>query len=78
LGARIVKKSWRVDPLFFEVQKRSGYSDDQMHHTFNMGIGMILVLRKTDVPGAQVLLERFGVNSWAIGIVKKGSGVVIE
>ena len=78
LGVRIIRKSWTIDPLFFEVQKRSGYSDEQMHHTFNMGIGMVLVLKRVDVPQARLTLKRHGINSWPIGTVEKGKGVRIQ
>ena len=78
LGAKIIRNSWPIDNLFKEVQKRASYSDDQMYHTFNMGIGMALVIDRSDVKAAQNILDKQKLDSWIIGTVKKGSGVVIQ
>ena len=78
LGAKIVRKSWPIRNLFFEVQKRARYSDDQMYHTFNMGIGMVLVLERSDVKSAQRILDKHKFNSWIIGTMKRGKGVLVQ
>ena len=58
LGARLERKSWVEPPIFGLVRKRGRISDDEMLGTFNMGLGMILVVDGTDVPaGAQVVGE---------------------
>lgn len=77
LGAQIIR-SWKIKDLFFEVQKRANYRDDQMYHTFNMGIGMVLILDRSDVQAAQNTLKKFKLLSWVIGTVKKGKGVTIQ
>lgn len=78
LTARIDKGSWPIDGLFDEVKRRSRYSENQMYHTFNMGIGLILVLRKADVRTAQKILTHRKISSWEIGTVARGKAVVIE
>jgi phosphoribosylformylglycinamidine cyclo-ligase len=78
LGAKIVKKSWPVEKLFFEVQTRARYSERQMYHTFNMGIGMVVVLKRFDAALAQQILKKYDINSWIIGVVEKGREVVIQ
>jgi phosphoribosylformylglycinamidine cyclo-ligase len=78
LTARIVKKSWPIQKLFFEVQARARYSERQMFHTFNMGIGMVLALKRFDVIAAQDVLKKYKIDSWIIGIVEKGREVVIQ
>lgn len=77
LGAQMIR-SWKIKHLFFEVQKRTGYKDQQMFHTFNMGIGMVLVLDRADVQAAQNVLKKFKLSSWIIGSVKKGKGVTVQ
>src|SRR5262249_35318885 len=58
LAALIHKNAWRPNPIFAEIQKRGRVSDDEMWGTFNMGLGMILVLAPRDVPeGALVVGE---------------------
>ena len=78
LGARIVRGSWPVDGLFTEVQKRSRSSDREMFHTFNMGIGTVLAVRRLDANAAQNVLKKYKVLSWPIGVVTKGSEISVK
>jgi phosphoribosylformylglycinamidine cyclo-ligase len=58
LGARLERRSWVEPPIFGLVKKRGRILDDEMLSTFNMGLGMILVVDGKDVPpGAQVVGE---------------------
>jgi phosphoribosylformylglycinamidine cyclo-ligase len=58
LGARLDRGAWTPAPLFGLIQKRGRISDDEMFGTFNMGLGMILVIDPTAVPaGAMVIGE---------------------
>lgn len=57
-GARLNKAAWEVPPIFKMIRKRGRVADDEMYGTFNMGLGMILVVDPTDVPsGAMVVGE---------------------
>ncbi|TME24169.1 MAG: phosphoribosylformylglycinamidine cyclo-ligase [Chloroflexi bacterium] len=58
LAARLDRKAWRVPPIFELIRKRGRIADDEMYGTFNMGIGMILVVDRRDVPeGGTVIGE---------------------
>ena len=58
LGARLERKSWVEPPIFGLIRKRGKVSNDEMLGTFNMGLGMVLVMDGSDVPpGAQVVGE---------------------
>jgi phosphoribosylformylglycinamidine cyclo-ligase len=58
LGARLDRRSWEAPPIFERIRKRGRVSDDEMWGTFNMGLGMILVVDPKDVPkGALVVGE---------------------
>ena len=58
LGARLDGKSWEQPPIFGLLRKRARISDDEMFGTFNMGLGMILVVDgKAVPPGALVVGE---------------------
>lgn len=46
LGMIIYKKSWKVPNIFKIIQKKGNISDKEMYSVFNMGIGMILVVKK--------------------------------
>ncbi|MFH2138631.1 MAG: phosphoribosylformylglycinamidine cyclo-ligase [Candidatus Omnitrophota bacterium] len=70
----IIKKgSWPVQDIFKSVQGRGNISDMEMYRTFNMGIGMVLVVNDRDVRGVQKHLEGLKVKSWVIGEVVKRS-----
>ena len=58
LAAVVRKSAWKPNPIFEEIRRRGPVSDDEMWGTFNMGIGMILVMDRNDVPkGATVVGE---------------------
>src|SRR6266849_6623705 len=58
LGAVLDRKKWDVPPIFGELQRRGRVSDDEMFGTFNMGLGMILVVDARDAsPGSLVVGE---------------------
>ena len=58
LAARLERKAWRVPPIFELIRKQGRIADDEMYGTFNMGIGMILVVDRRDVPeGGTVIGE---------------------
>jgi phosphoribosylformylglycinamidine cyclo-ligase len=58
LGALLDRKAWVEPPIFGLVRKRGKVSNDEMLGTFNMGLGMLLVMDRGEVPpGAQVVGE---------------------
>jgi phosphoribosylformylglycinamidine cyclo-ligase len=78
LGARIRRGSWEVPPLFRLIQRGGGVSDEEMFRTFNMGIGMVLVVSPGDLHDVEHSLERRGETSHVIGSVVRGTGVSWE
>lgn len=44
LGAFIHKGTWEIPPIFSLIQSVGDISDDDMYHTFNMGLGMLVVV----------------------------------
>jgi phosphoribosylformylglycinamidine cyclo-ligase len=45
-----------VPPIFELVRKRGRVADDEMYGTFNMGLGMILVVDPSDVPSGRTVV----------------------
>ncbi len=73
LQARVQRSTWEV-PLEFEVVARLGdVAEDEMYRTFNMGVGMILVVSPDDEPGMVEQLRAAGEDAWGLGIVEAGS-----
>lgn len=73
----IYKELWKIPEIFSVIQKRAKISDKEMYRTFNMGIGMVIVVNKSEVKKAHATLKRFKLKSWTIGEIIKGNGEVI-
>jgi len=69
--------AWKVPPIFTLIQEGGGVSDTEMRRTFNLGIGMVLVVAKRDVPVVKGKLERRGEKATLIGTVVPGNRRVI-
>ncbi len=69
--------SWPVPPIFQHLQKLGNISQEEMLRTFNMGIGMILVLPGNKFKRVQGLLERVGEKGHTIGRIVKGEKKVL-
>ncbi len=73
----IYKELWDVPEIFNVIQDRAGISDKEMYRTFNMGVGMVIVVDKGDIKKAHETLKKFRLKSWTIGEIIKGNGEVI-
>jgi len=72
LGVTIHRGTWPEQPIFALVQESSGASDDDMFATFNMGIGMVLLV----APGSlEEVLGRSPHRAFRIGEVSIPPGV---
>jgi phosphoribosylformylglycinamidine cyclo-ligase len=75
LGAEIDRGSWPEPPIFALVRADAGASDDDMFATFNMGVGMVLVV---DRDRADEVRSAAGPHAaYPIGRVVPGAGVRI-
>ncbi len=73
LDARINKSSWPVPKLFRLLQNKGKLSDKVLYGTFNMGIGMVLVVESKAAGNIIQKLAGFRLKSWIIGEVVKGN-----
>lgn len=74
----VKKGSWPVLAIFQKLQKQGKIADPEMYRTFNMGIGMVLVVSPKDVKGVQTLLKTNGVKNFVIGKVIKDTKAKIR
>ncbi|KAK4790730.1 hypothetical protein SAY86_018034 [Trapa natans] len=72
LGAVINTSSWPVPQLFKWIQEEGNVEDSEMRRTFNMGIGMVLVVSPEAAGG---ILGNEGTIAYRIGEVVSGEGV---
>jgi phosphoribosylformylglycinamidine cyclo-ligase len=63
------RKSWPVPEIFNIVQKKGLVPREDMYKTFNMGIGMVLVVRPHDASAVKNFLARRRMKAYVIGEV---------
>ena len=79
VAAKISKNSYEVPAIFKLLQQTGNISEHDMYNTFNMGIGMMLVVDKADAAKAVEILKANGENAFIIGeTVASSEGVIIE
>ena len=78
LGAKIEKSVLRVLPVFDLIAKEGNVPERDMFNTFNMGVGMSVVVAAEDADEALGVLKAAGEDAYVIGeIVRSDDGVVI-
>ena len=78
LGAKIEKSALRVLPVFDLIAKEGNVPERDMFNTFNMGVGMSVVVAAEDADEALGVLKAAGEDAYVIGeIVRSDDGVVI-
>lgn len=79
ITAKIDKNSYEVPAIFKLLQNTGNISEHDMYNTFNMGIGMMMVVDKADAAKAVEILKANGENAFVIGETIAGDeGVIIE
>jgi phosphoribosylformylglycinamidine cyclo-ligase len=79
LEARVRRGTWPVPPEFDAVQQLGGIAEAEMMTTFNMGLGMVLVVPAGSLVPIVQRLASAGLHAWEIGTVERGTrGVVLE
>jgi phosphoribosylformylglycinamidine cyclo-ligase len=75
LGAEIQRGTWTEHTIFALVQRASGANDDEMFATFNMGLGMVLVVPGDRAGEAMKRASDSGTPAAVVGLPVSGSGV---
>ena len=71
----IDKNSYPVLPVFKMMQKLGNIEDEEMYRTFNMGIGMMMVVNAADAEKAVAKLNSIGEKAYIIGKVVEGNKI---
>jgi phosphoribosylformylglycinamidine cyclo-ligase len=72
MAAIVEMGSWPSQPLFEHLQKLGNIEHAEMMRTFNMGIGMVLVVPAKKFKQVQSILDRAGEKGFTIGRIVKG------
>ena len=79
LGAKIQKSAIRILPIFDLIAKTGNIPERDMFNTFNMGVGMSVVVAKEDAETALSVLQANGEDAYIIGeIVASQDKVILE
>jgi phosphoribosylformylglycinamidine cyclo-ligase len=76
--AKVDKASVKVLPIFDLIQKTGNIPERDMYNTYNMGVGMSIVVAKEDVEKSLEILKANGEDAYIIGeIIKSDEGVIL-
>ncbi|MBR6332332.1 MAG: phosphoribosylformylglycinamidine cyclo-ligase [Dehalococcoidales bacterium] len=76
LCAEIKKDDVRILPIFKLIQKTGDIPERDMFNTFNMGVGMIVVVDKADVDVTLSILKANGEDAYILGSIVKNDSKV--
>ena len=70
--AKIDKAAVKIPPIFKLLQEKGNIPERDMFNTFNMGVGMILIVSADTADKALQTLKAEGENAWVIGEITEG------
>ncbi len=70
--AKITKSAVKILPIFKLIAEKGGISERDMFNTFNMGVGMSIVVPASQVQTALDLLKSCGEDAYVVGEITKG------
>ena len=76
-GAKIEKSSLQILPIFDLLAKTGNIPERDMFNTFNMGVGMSVVVKKDEADKALAILRAHGEDAYIMGEIVKGQEGVI-
>ena len=71
--AVVKKDSYEVPAIFKLMAKKGSISEEMMYNTFNMGLGMVIAVDKSDVSKTIEALKALGESAYEIGYIEKGT-----
>jgi phosphoribosylformylglycinamidine cyclo-ligase len=77
VAAVIEMGTWPVLPIFEHLQKLGNVPPDEMLRSFNMGLGMLIVVPSVKFKKAQSVLDKIGEKAYTVGRIVKGDRKVM-
>ncbi len=79
LCAKIDKSKVKILPIFKLIQEKGNITERDMFNTFNMGVGMSIVVAKEDAEKAVEILKANGEDAYIIGsVIKADDKIILE
>jgi len=67
LVAKIREDAWPVPQIFKQIKKRGGVEEKEMFRTFNMGIGLVVIVASRSARHAVDIFQDLDQKAWVIG-----------
>lgn len=77
LNATIKKGSWNILPIFNLIQEKGNISEHDMFNTYNMGIGMAVIVDSKDADKTIEIMKSFNIEANVIGEMSEGDHSVV-
>ena len=71
--AVVRKDSYEIPAIFKLLAKTGDIKEEMMYNTFNMGLGMVIAVDKSDVSKTLEALKSLGESAYEIGYIEKGT-----
>ena len=79
LGAKVDKSAVKVLPIFNVIAKVGNIPERDMFNTYNMGVGMSIVVPAAEVDEALAILKAHEIDAYVIGsIIKSEEKLILE
>ena len=72
--AALDSQTWQRPPIFDWLQEQGNVKSDEMHRTFNCGIGMTVIIAAADVDATLACLRQHGETAWQVGTIQNAAG----
>ena len=77
LDAVVDTSSWKIPNVFRVLMEAGAVEPAEMHRTFNMGVGMVVICGPSDASAVMSAAACAGVEGWILGSLRSGTGAVI-
>ncbi|MEC7882306.1 MAG: AIR synthase-related protein, partial [Verrucomicrobiota bacterium] len=71
--AVIMRGTWEVLPIFDLIKSKGKVTEAEMHQVFNMGIGMVAIVRGEDSKSILRTIHANKLKAWDIGFIDSGN-----
>jgi len=72
--ARMDSSTWKRPAVFDWLQRKGGIAEEEMHRTFNCGLGMVIVVDKSEARTAIDAFSAYGLEAFEAGSIVEGTG----
>jgi phosphoribosylformylglycinamidine cyclo-ligase len=76
LDAIVDGRAWEVPNLFQQLERSGQVERAEMHRTFNMGVGMVVITDESGAEAVEAAASSAHLGSWRLGRIVRGAGQV--